>query len=226
MRALLSRSPALWFVALYRRAWGKVLFWPSGILPRVGAGMERPSGPRYALEALPVKGSVGCASSGRSRVELVKIHPPMGSEAAKTGTLFAETGTLFGKTGTLLGETGTILGKTGTFLGETGILLGKTGTLLGETGTILGKTGTLLDETGTILGETGTILEKSGTLLGEIGTLFGKTGTLLGETGTVCGVDGSGSWVAAPPVRRPLSAPPLLYGITLGYWCRRLVVVG
>ena len=160
--------------------------------------MERPSGPRYALEALPVKGSVGCASSGRSRVELVKIHPPMGSEAAKTGTLFAETGTLFGKTGTLLGETGTILGKTGT----------------------------LLDETGTILGETGTILEKSGTLLGEIGTLFGKTGTLLGETGTVCGVDGSGSWVAAPPVRRPLSAPPLLYGITLGYWCRRLVVVG
>jgi len=219
VRALLSRSPALWFVALYRRAWGKVLFWLSGILPRVSAGMGRPSGPMFALRALLVKSSVGYVETGRSRVELVKIQPPMGSEAAKTGTLLAETGTLFGKTGTFLGETGTILGKTGTILGETGILLGKTGTFLGETGTILGKSGTLLDETGTILG-------KTGTLLGETGILLGKTGTLFGETGTGCGVDGTRSWVAAPSVRRPLSAPPLLYGITLGYRCRRLVVVG
>ena len=205
MRALLSRSPALWFEALYRRAQGKVLFWPSGILPRVGAGMGHPSGPGCALKALLVKGSVGYVWTGRSRVEVVKIHPPMGSEAAKTGTLFAETGTILGKTGTLLGETGILLGKSGTFLGETGTILGKTGTLLGETGTILGKTGTLLDETGTLLG---------------------KTGTLLGASGTGCGVDGTRSWVAAPSVRRPLSAPPLLYGITLGCWCRRLAVAG
>ena len=145
----------------------------------------------FALRALLVKSSVGYVETGRSRVELVKIQPPMGSEAAKTGTLLAETGTLFGKTGTFLGETGTILGKSGTLLDETGTILGKTGTLLGETGILLGK-----------------------------------TGTLFGETGTGCGVDGTRSWVAAPSVRRPLSAPPLLYGITLGYRCRRLVVVG